>query len=931
MAFSLSNWFKGKPGAAAEPDAPPAKEGAPAPIAPAPPSVRTVRPSAASQQAPPAVNLRQQPRTTVAVPPTRLPVSGKVTPVQPSARKVSFPGAAGSGGSAFGESSGAFAAPAFAPAAPDISISLEIGDFIDRLPAAFVQSGSFDRNKKVEFPASELYSDLTKGRASVPASVIYQRCPEIFVRPITQTEDVEVQLPLQKLVEQMGNALSTRDDQVAEENVAEIETPFLQVANEDNARVPTAAGTTAGAVRPPIFRPAVAPVDKAFGDASPIPAPVQGHRSGHISTISPTKPQPEPAAPGNPGQAGPIITGKRPPSTVRASVAGSKIRLSGPSVINRIVPVPEAAPSASVPPNPRTHSQRIHLPITPGAASPSLQVTKKTQRIQIPPISLKTGLPNATPRTGSVPPPPSRPVAPANPDQPAPGMESVPNLRPPFSKEASTITFRTSPPSVRPVPSSFAPPRSPAFPPPSFPAVPPPAAAAAAFPPPPASAPADDRTVSLGLAAILRGVPSSLLTAEGSAIPEDVRIALPYALIAPQLSHGRIAIPRPIFLQALPEAHRNLFAVDEAVAEVPIPLQEVFQNLPADALALRADQVTQETGGQYPTPFSEKAEEDAQRFASSLQSRLEPAPPREEEPSAINSEASESETADTVADLPIEESAAFSARVDEQNALDVSGADSPRDIPLDLDPTTEAPVSGYDADAASVLGKNEDQAGAGLPLDNVPSLEPPVTEDFAKAAVDPAPPSAVIAFPPPPAEAPVPVLPPPAAPSTAVQPSVERTEAPAPTASGKEARIATVKPIPSTEAVLQALFMTEDELDAKTIVKLVCQLPAVNGCAIMFEDGLRLAGNFPDGDAEGFSAMAPPFYKKAARFVSELELGNLLTFTLHTDNGLISFFMHENICLAARHTGRGFMPGVREKLEIVTRELARMYSTAKPE
>ena len=99
----------------------------------------------------------------------------------------------------------------------------------------------------------------------------------------------------------------------------------------------------------------------------------------------------------------------------------------------------------------------------------------------------------------------------------------------------------------------------------------------------------------------------------------------------------------------------------------------------------------------------------------------------------------------------------------------------------------------------------------------------------------------------------------------------------------------------------------------------------------MFEDGLRLAGNFPDGDAEGFSAMAPPFYKKAARFVAELELGQMLTFTLHTDNGLLSFFMHDNICLSVRHTGRGFMPGVREKLEIVTRELARMYSTAKLE
>ncbi len=59
-------------------------------------------------------------------------------------------------------------------------------------------------------------------------------------------------LPLRKLVEQMGTALSTRHDQVEEENVGEIETPFLQVAMEDNARLPTAAGSAVGAVRPPI-------------------------------------------------------------------------------------------------------------------------------------------------------------------------------------------------------------------------------------------------------------------------------------------------------------------------------------------------------------------------------------------------------------------------------------------------------------------------------------------------------------------------------------------------------------------------------------------------------------------------------------------------------------------------------------------------------
>ena len=251
MAFSLSNWFKGKPTTSA-PDsetipAPQELTASPAPAAPPQHgSVRTVTPSATPQQPRATVNAREaQQRAPISLPTSKLPVSGKVTPVQPP-RKVSFPG-----GGVAPESVRVAAAPAYTPPAPDISVSLEIGDFIDRLPPNFVQSGSHDRHKKVEFPAAELYSDLSKGRASVPASVIYARCPEIFTRPVTQTEDVEVPLPLQKLVEQMGAALSTRTDQVGEENVGEIETPFLQVAMEDNARVPSAAGTTAGPIRPP--------------------------------------------------------------------------------------------------------------------------------------------------------------------------------------------------------------------------------------------------------------------------------------------------------------------------------------------------------------------------------------------------------------------------------------------------------------------------------------------------------------------------------------------------------------------------------------------------------------------------------------------------------------------------------------------------------
>jgi predicted regulator of Ras-like GTPase activity (Roadblock/LC7/MglB family) len=132
-----------------------------------------------------------------------------------------------------------------------------------------------------------------------------------------------------------------------------------------------------------------------------------------------------------------------------------------------------------------------------------------------------------------------------------------------------------------------------------------------------------------------------------------------------------------------------------------------------------------------------------------------------------------------------------------------------------------------------------------------------------------------------------------------------------------------------SDAALQAILMSDEDMDAKTVVRLVSKLPGISGCTVMFGDGFRLAGNFPEeGQAEGFSAMAPVFYKRAATFAEEVRFGDLQTLTLYTGDGLLSFFMDADICLSVKHSGRGFLPGVREKLQGVTREMAVKYAAA---
>ena len=880
MAFSLSSWFKGKsPAPVAPPEKPTPAPAAPvapaAPAAPAAPKVNAIGPvtrtvPAVRKVVPNSVqpvSLRDPgargPGSLPMSAPPSAPVPGPVTMRPPVTnvvppRKISFGNPAATAAAHPPAPEPIYTPPAPEPepesaSVPDVPVHLTVGDFIDRVPASFLAGGAVDRARAVEFRSSELYSDLTKGRASVPASVIYSKCPDLFARPVDDTEDAEVALPLAKLVEQLTPALQTRADQVAEENVGEIETPFLQVAMEDSARLPTAAGTSAGAIRPPT------PLSPAAASALDLP-PRPSHRTGQIQAITPPKvTQPVeavslPAAP-SAQSIGPINPSKRPPSTVRASVAGGKIRLSGPTVPNRISLTPgqgtppPAAPFG-VPPItandlPPSATQRIATPPLPTSASPSLLVSKKTQRIQIPPISLRS--------TSA----PSAPAAPRPPVGPPPAVQPSPvTVRQNGGEPPAPVMFRSSPPPpplTKSAPPSFAPAplKAPAFPPPAFPAMPP---LDAAPTPAPAPAPVDDgRRIHLGLAAVLRGLSSSLLAVEPSSVPDDVRISLPFGPVEAQLSTGRVSVPRAQFIDALPEGHKEVLDSGADLQDVPLPLQEVFQNLPSNALTMREDQVEEQISHLYPTPFSQKAEEDAQRLgvgevptAPAPVENLAPAPEPELAP-------------------PSDEPAVEEKPSDEAPALVEAEEETPvttaRDIPLDLE---EKPA------------EVETTPEAKAPEPEAPAIETPESA----AASD-------------------------------------RT-LPAP-AKGKDSE-------------LQVLFMTEEELDAKTVVKLVSQMPGVDGCTVMFGDGLRLAGNFPSEEsAEGFSAMAPPFFKRAKNFTLESGIGKLQAFTIYTDGSPCSFLMHDDICLAVRHSGRGFMPGVREKLEIVVRELARMYSSAPAE
>ena len=242
-----------------------------------------------------------------------------------------------------------------------------------------------------------------------------------------------------------------------------------------------------------------------------------------------------------------------------------------------------------------------------------------------------------------------------------------------------------------------------------------------------------------------------------------------------------------------------MFDAQASTTPVFLPLHDVLSNLPAASLRMRDDQIEQEKGADFDTPFSAKAKEDARRFKVAGAPVPKPAVAADEEVVVVT----------------------------EENESSASGTGSPS-----LE--SGASILAETADASSPIG---------------------------------------------------------------------------------------------TRTALQAALDTDDELDAKAVVGHINKMAGLKACAIMFADGLSLAGKLPEEyQAEGLCAMAPSLLQRIENHMVGTKVGALRAMTLSCTSAAITFLMQGNLCLAALHTTNDLTAELRERLACVVHELSRKYS-----
>jgi hypothetical protein len=401
-------------------------------------------------------------------------------------------------------------------------IVLRLGDILPRVPSHLLKPGPHEAMFKIRFSVEELAEKISRGRASVPLERLASVCPEVFRTSSGFPGEQEIQLPLQKLLEQVGLVAPKGSslNGMPKEQIAQARAEASRII-EAAAAAPAPPATPAISTAPVVpatpavpVGPAPAPLAEAAG-----PIPPEGSSIAPAPVVLPAPGAGVPAAPipssGAARPAEPRVAGGESSAPVKADTERTEA----------ISPAKPAGMAKAI-----LAARQIFGLFTRGVSIESQVVEKEPITEEKTPLTEK----KSSPSVGDKKP------------ETAPALSSKPVEKQEQWKQPSEPTRapeRTVEPPIAAVPAGW---------------------------------------ISLRALPIFRLLPSGILRS-GARPPEGARAVLPLSAIDPQIASGHVEIPLEDFIRALPEELRGTLN-EVPGTQVWIPLDEVFQSLPPDHL-----------------------------------------------------------------------------------------------------------------------------------------------------------------------------------------------------------------------------------------------------------------------------------------------------------------------------------------------------------
>jgi hypothetical protein len=805
----------------------------------------------------------------------------------------------------------------FSPMEAAQTASLTVGDVLPLLPTELARANSLPPEQPIAIAPQLIEAALNSGHAAIPIFEIYRVCPAIFMMPVSPQDSRQVPLPPAKL-------------------------PALVAASRNNAHAPAPATQA----MPPALPAAPSPFA-----AAAAPAPFADFAASARSQSAAPAPQ-ETAVP-HPGPATPSPFGApaaaQPPANMFASAASpfaaTPAAAAQPSPFSFQAAQPQVAAQAPAaafasPAQPAAFGEAAKPAPEAGASGSTLNSVFG----QTPP---------------AVPSPFAMPSAPAQHAEPAAQAPS------PSPFAATQIAQPAPPPFALTEPDPAPQPQAPASSPflQAQAAAPAPAPAPAAQPA--SSSPAaSNGALKLSLATLVKAYPASELGFDPGMVPSWIMTSVPAASIQGQTAagSGHVELGQLIdattdvgFRSVLSSARRNLM--------IQLPASDPGQYAPQAAQPASAPAfTTQPAPVQAPEPAA--AAQPMNPFAAAKAAQAAqadaPAGPIQPKPNAVFD---------------------FSLL-----AATPAPAPAPAQEVASPSPVQPKPMTSFDPFAAATGPAASPQAGGpegfsseqlfgepASPRVATPPPMPAMPESQMKVPVEPSAPvfTALPGIPPPPAAAaaspfqavapqaafsPVPAsMPspfgmPPAASAPPAQPFAFSPPAPLPEAtpafvapslppappapvaaaaappiSGSILGITPVAVGDPEQVMLRALLGVNEDLTVGRVVDLISRIPGVAACSCVNGSSAVSHGGSSQ-TAQDFQRQAGDLARNIQALAPLIGITGAETFSINTSDRLMTFSFHPPIALGVLHQDDDLASGLRDKITLVGRELARMVS-----
>src|SRR5437773_863113 len=118
-------------------------------------------------------------------------------------------------------------------------ISLELADVLAEMAPGYLKPiEAIDTSRRILVKAAEVEKGMARGKPTVSLATVHQQVPEIFVRKVSDSDESQLPLPINKVLDAFAK-LHVRGDQEQHIVVPQVETPFLKVAVEDGSEFGT--------------------------------------------------------------------------------------------------------------------------------------------------------------------------------------------------------------------------------------------------------------------------------------------------------------------------------------------------------------------------------------------------------------------------------------------------------------------------------------------------------------------------------------------------------------------------------------------------------------------------------------------------------------------------------------------------------------------